>query len=193
MIILTAYDLIFSPFGDLCMQSIVRYCQHHSDAHWVKRDIPADYKRPMSWFKVRAILEALPFTDYVLWVDADALIVGNHDYRNLIKPATVNISKDENGVNHGVVAWRNCPEAYCALTRMDEMTQFYDHKWWEQAALMAIIDKLTVAYQPKHIWNHYPSDRDWPHQDAQVYHYPGMSHEERMTLMHKHAPPPCFP
>ncbi len=180
MTILTASNSAFAEAASLCISAAGRYCSTRN-IRLVREFIPDSYSRQPSWAKVQFIKRHLQFNDYVLWVDADAMIVGNHDLHALLAPATLNIAKDANGINCGVMAWRCCPQAFEALHRMDAAYErFRDDVWFEQKALMEFVDELDVHYQPKHIFNAYEDDAC---ADTFIRHWPGMSMEERLPLM----------
>ena len=181
MLILTAHNSSHAEIGSLCVQSIARYCRAHPEARFIAHLIPDNYPRKASWYKIELIKRHLPDHDYVLWIDADALIVGSDDLASILKPATLNISSDNNGINHGVVAWKNCEESFRAFDRIESLyPQFTEHIWFEQAALMTFVDELNVFYQPKEVFNAYQHDLC---AKTQILHFPGMKTEERLPLM----------
>jgi len=183
VIILTAFNSAFAEIGELCVASLRKYQSIRPHINVVKESIPDDYDRPASWYKLGLIRKHLTGSGFVLWIDADAMIVGRQDLTRLIKPKTLNISKDCNGINCGVMAWRDVPEAHAALSRMDELySQYENHPWFEQAALMSFEHEVQIFYQAKKVFNAYPSDRTIA---TQIMHWPGMSIEERLPLMRK--------
>jgi hypothetical protein len=187
LLIVTGYNEAYRPAGELCVASMKRYCDRYPGIRYARWAMPDDYGCHPSWYKLRVLRHVLPHHDYVLWVDADAMIVGDADLREVIQPATINIAKDDNGINHGVVAYKNCLQSFDAILRMELMhDEFKDHQWFEQAALMTFIDELDVHYQPKLIWNAYPREvsgfGDVCPQTL-IVHWPGMSIEERVPWM----------
>ena len=97
---------------EICLRSIEIYCERYPD---IERRcyLLEHHERRFSWDKIRHIRGALPETDFVWWIDADAMIIGKQDIRELINPdATLNIAKDENGINCGVMVWKNCAESF---------------------------------------------------------------------------------
>lgn len=178
--IITAYNNEMKEVGDLCWKSMQRYVKRHDGVRCHKAIIPDDYERPASWFKPQMIARFLPYCEFVLWIDSDALIIGDMNFNALVKKTTLNISRDLNGVNCGVMAWRQCVQSFRALTRIDMGTQHTDHPWWDQAALMEFVDEIDVTYQPKEIWNAYESDRT---AESMVLHFPGMDNVQRFHKM----------
>lgn len=191
MLIVTAYDQGFSRVGDLCAESLRRYCAkfpHHKNQVWM---IPDGWDRGASWYKVDLLKNLLTYGETVLWVDADALLVGTRDLDAVVHDATLNIAKDDNGINCGVMAWRPSRTSIQALQRMDDgYGRFRDHPWAEQNVLMEFVDELDVFYQPKPVWNAYPEEVDGGGDvgdETMIIHWPGMSIEERLPYMQEIA------
>lgn len=183
MLFLTAYNTAFQVLGELCERSIRHHISKTGKHHLVSERIPSDYDRPASWYKVGAILRHLPDHDYVFWIDADALLVGDFDLRSWLSPVPLNIAYDENGPNNGVAAWKNCKQSAAVLKLIDKLYPIYkEHPWFEQAVLHDIIDFLDHSVQPKEIFNAYPADMT---KDSQIIHLPGMSIEERLPIMRR--------
>lgn len=181
MLILTGFNSSMLSCGTLCVRSIERYLTRHREFHFTVEAIPEDYDRPPSWHKVQSLLKHLPDHDFVLWTDADTIMMGNLNLRSILEDKTLNIARDKYGVNHGVAAWKNCPEAFWALETMNRGFESHsDHPWFEQSVLMEIESQIQIGYQPKHIWNAYPDDL---HKDTQILHFPGISNRDRLPLM----------
>jgi hypothetical protein len=184
--ILTAYTQDYENVGNLCYDSILRYGRKLGISH-SNSIIPADYRRPPSWFKLEAIKEKLPHFDCVLWVDADAMIIGDRDVREIIGPDTVNLSKDINGPNCGVMALRNCAKAFEFLGKADSLyEQFKEYPWYEQAAIQSFIHNFDAKYHPKHIWNAYPSEVEGGGdvtKETLICHWPGVPFREKIAWM----------
>lgn len=187
MLFLTAHDSAMVAMGDLLDESLDLYAYRMSamrikPPERQRRLIPPGYPKPASWFKVRAILDALPHHDYVWWIDADALITGNvGPYAIVNGKQTLYISSDANGVNCGVMAWRNCHESREALWRIYEnYERFCGHPWWEQVALREFVDQLTVCHLEKRITNSGPDDTS---ADSFIYHVPGKGPDEKIRLL----------
>lgn len=190
MIITTAFNAKFAQIGEMCVDSIKRYCAAHPQTKHAIEIIPDDYPRPASWFKVGMIARLLPEHNFVLWIDADAMIVGGEDIEAMLAPVTLNICKDCNGANGGIVAWRNCAQSFEMLQRIeDSYERFKDGKWFEQHAIMELLPQIDFKMQPKEILNAYPVGVENPdaNECSQIVHFPGMSIEQRIPLMKKFA------
>jgi hypothetical protein len=185
--ILTAFNRAFHHIGSICAHSIKTYAAAQGLKAAVE-EIPEEYTRPASWAKVNLIRKHLRETDYVMWVDADALIIGTNDFKTIIEPVTLNISKDANGINCGVMCWRNDGQSDRILGAMDDLYERYqEDPWFEQRALMTIIEgevllrEDNVYYQPKHLFNAYPGEQT---AHTLVLHFPGMpTPEDRVEPM----------
>jgi hypothetical protein len=98
--------------------------------------------RPPAWAKVPLIRSTLDDYDLVLWIDADAVIVdAAEDIAGALAPAAqlglVQHRRDAELIpNTGVMVWRSGEFARSLLDRMWGATQYLDHPWWENAALL---------------------------------------------------------
>lgn len=185
VIILTAWDEAFSRIGKMSVDSTEKYCIRTGMVHR-EAVIPEDYDRHPSWFKVDLILEYLPKADYILWMDADTLLIDSRDIRDIIEDVPLNIARDANGENCGVMAWKNCEESLVKLHQInDAYEEFKDHKWWEQGIVQRLIRETPKCnqwwfHQPKQVWNAY-TDELCP--ETRIIHYPGFSVYEKTKLM----------
>lgn len=162
--IVTLYDAGFRSLGDLAWLSIERYGKDHSMD--VIRFTEAMSDRPRAWDKILCIKKMLDAGySYVLWIDADAVIMKNApDIRTLISAdddASLDSSGQQRGGAHdffmarhaidrvvdgeadkgfgpntGVFLVRNSPTARKALDDIWNMDQYMNHVWWEQAAFL---------------------------------------------------------
>ncbi len=171
----------FGEMAAISFQSVRRYAALHPQIRVAKFFIE-DPSGKHSWGKVPILLSLLQTADLVLWMDADALIIGKQDLAELCTGQhTLYISKDCNGINCGVMAWRRSREAIDALTRMQESRErLLDHIWFEQAALMEFVDELDVKYLPKEVFNAYEGEQT---KDTLIMHWPGMENKARLQAM----------
>lgn len=189
--ILTAYNKAFANIGGICAHSIKKYASEQGLKYAIET-IPDNYPRPASWAKVNLIRKHLKETDYVMWVDADALIIGEGKFETIIQPVTLNIAKDDNGINCGVMCWQNNSNSDDTLASMDGLYEKHkEDPWFEQRALMEIVGdehllpESEVYYQPKHLFNAYPGEQT---ADTLVLHFPGRpTAEDRVVDMMRAA------
>jgi hypothetical protein len=144
--------------------------------------ISESYPRHPSWFKVRALIEHLRNHEFVCWMDADAMMVKEIDWKFYTGgDSTCYITRDRNGLNCGVMIWRNCPKAFEALWEIyDSYEKFSQHPWYEQGALHTMAERIDIGPLPKTIFNSYPSDRST---DSCILHWPATKHDERLEAM----------
>jgi hypothetical protein len=182
--VITAFNSDFRKLGAICLSSMIHYelSGIGGEIKSSARRIPGSFDRPASWFKLPEIKgEMKAGANFVLWVDADAIITGKQNIQDLIDPCSdLTIATDENGINCGVMAWRSSEKTLKFLDRVWEREEFIDHPWWEQAAIADMIDELSVSYVDKSLFNAYPSDAT---EESGILHWPGMSIEEREPLM----------
>jgi hypothetical protein len=127
----------------------------------------------------------LPQSSWVFWSDADSLITNPeirlegflHDDADLI------IGEDSNGINSGQWFLRNCAWSVELLQRVWDSTEWIDHGWWEQKALMELMvqeryrERVQVVNQ--RLFNSYPGC--WEPGDF-ILHFPG-SDVDKEALM----------
>jgi hypothetical protein len=156
--------------------------------------------RPTSWGKVRLFQDLLGSYDEVLWIDADAVIVdATDDITDALRPddlmgLAAHITPE--GVdpipNCGVWLIRKDATISEFLDSVWQSTEFVEHKWWENAAVLKL---LGYALEPQvrlvrptpmwyrarllsNEWNSVPID---PSPAPRIVHFAGMSHDERLT------------
>jgi hypothetical protein len=144
--------------------------------------IDDDYPKHPSWFRIRALLDHLPHHEMVMWLDTDAILLRQIDESRLFAGNHIlYLSRDRNGINHGVACYRNCAKSRELLWRVyDAYHRFQYHEWHEQAAIQVFAEQYDIGYLPKEIFNAYPEDRT---EGSMVLHAVNRSHEERVKLL----------
>lgn len=121
--------------------------------------IPDDYGRPPYWFKMSLVRGALARAAYVLWIDADAVMLRPptaEESEEICSTKTLAITQDEGHINAGVMAWRRCDEAFSALNRCVAAygdPRYAETPWNEQGVLETFLDTLDVHYMDRSTWN----------------------------------------
>jgi len=110
--------------------------------------------RPPAWDKILLIQELLTRFELVLWIDADAAVVdpsvdiagmlGRRDLMALVAHSTP--EGDVPIANCGVWLLRNHRMTRRFLDDVWAKTEYVDHKWWENAA---VLDLLGYELEPK--------------------------------------------
>ncbi len=146
----TMYTSNFSRLGDLCAATLSLYAKRHAASFRVIIPDACEVKRPASWHKLELIRQLFQEGfEFVLWIDADALFLRfDTDIRSLILP-----DRDIYMVRHalperygadrvpncGVLLMRNCPWSETFLSQIWECTQYLNHVWWENAAMLHLL------------------------------------------------------
>jgi hypothetical protein len=231
--ILSAYDDNFSEIGAISEKSIRLYAMLHNADFEVRRNFPIG--RPPAWAKVRFLIDEIRKGEheFLLWIDADACFVrGDADILSCVRP-----EKDLFLVNHrvnggmltnfpGVHAYFERPNTGLILARSSRWsleflervwnkTEYMNHPWWENAALMAEIgywqeishgvkpnqpDQRTlskIGWLPLE-WNSVPTEVNGEPagitQKPIILHFAGMPNESRKREMKRlcFAPIPLY-
>jgi hypothetical protein len=146
-----------------------------------------DASRPPAWDKVVLIHHMLKQYETVMWIDADAIICNpEKDIRSVLDPGIpMHMVAHRIGrrtiPNTGVWICRSMPKTFEMLHHIWTSTQYVDHRWWEQAALMQLIghspDSSTSPVETRYTpyvrfidreWNSRYSDRA---ENPVIYHY----------------------
>lgn len=128
----------------LALPSLTRYAERHS-YEIVVGDGYAN-GRPPSWGKVPLLQRLLTSYDFVLWIDADALIIDDTvDLETIVPPEAfqafvVTPSVPGAGIAPccGVWAFRAGTRAQQFLGEVWNQDDLINHAWWEQAAVMRL-------------------------------------------------------
>ena len=161
--------------------------------------------RPPAWGKIRVLQRTLARYDVVLWIDADAVILDTSVDPDLITPADAfqalvrTTSHPECGTDSpctGVWLLRADARAHAFLERVWEQSEFVEHHWWEQAAVMHLLGwslDLPVGRIRASAWDEgtHWLDEQWDmlpelpigYAPGYVRHYAGMPHSKRLRHM----------
>lgn len=174
----------------------------YADAHGyelvVARELVAP-ERPASWSKVKMVQALMARHDFVLWVDADAMIV---DFtRDMVDSCprdghlfVVEHHYDDQRIpNMGVFAARSTRQASDFLDLVWAQERYIDHDWWENAATLDLLGYRLWPCGPERpspysdlvrfIGNEWNSITQDPSQHPVIKHYAGKGHEERLAAM----------
>lgn len=113
----TLYDESFREVGDISCRNKFAYCERHGYSFHVLRHLVAD--PPASYSKLPFLLRLLPLHDWLLWIDADALVM---NYRRRIEEflderRSLIAGEDWNGIQSGVLFIQHSPWSLSLLER----------------------------------------------------------------------------
>jgi hypothetical protein len=196
--IITAFTKNYQPYIDISSPILDKYCTKHNYEKHIY-EIPDNYSRPVSWYKVEQLLNHINTNSgFSLWLDTDTIII-NSDFKLdsiVSENKFIYISKDMNNINAGVMMIKNNTYSYEFFQKVWGSTQFLNHIWWEQAAMIDLIDKNYmninnhIKYIPQNIFNSYAYEYyGYPNHDGQVckdsfiLHCPGLPNNTRLQLL----------
>ena len=122
--------------------------------------------RPPAWGKLTAIAEGLAENDEVLWIDTDVSVA--NATKNIFDELADGVHSgmcwldDDSGNGHfntGVWLVRRKFMPHIVTAAM--MDEFVNHGWWEQAAVIAVIERECVPVQRlQEMWNVWSGSKD---------------------------------
>jgi hypothetical protein len=201
--ILSAYDQNYKSLMDISKTTIINYAKKYNyNFNFI--EIPNNYERPSPWYKIELLKKYFQKdpdneSEYILWIDCDAIILNtNFDLLSCVKTNKfLYISKDVNAINSGVMLIKKNKYMYDFLTEVWNKTEFIDHIWWENAAIIYLIEtnfnniNAHIEYLPQKYFNSYDYKYygyDHNHQghvceESFIFHTPGLPKTIRLELM----------
>jgi len=175
----------FREMAELVSPISEKYCGTHGFNYRLVEVYPTQEK-PASWHKIPCMKEAFSSgNDWVVSVDIDAFFynhaVSLHEFLDTDKDIV--ISKDDNGYNCGVMAWRNCRDNIDTLDKMWSMDEYNHHGWWEQAAFHHLTNENWNGINDRISEVQHNRFNSWEHdlsRDSLVFHACGGDKIERI-------------
>jgi len=202
MKIISSYDQNYKELSDISAASYVPYCEKNNLIY--ERYEITETDRPTSWYKIKIIEKEFDAgTDCVLYVDADTLLVNQQfDYETLISTNhDIYFSMDSNGINCGVMIWRNTPLTREILKLWWDLPEHIRHPntregCWEQSDFQHLfysnlfdIQSVTGIVR-QNILNAYKYETVsayWPlgevNAESFIFHCPGIPLAQKISLM----------
>lgn len=183
------YDSI-PEYMRLSNESKRRYCERRGIDWICTCDNPHPDSHPV-WCKPTVMMRALWGRDWVVWMDADALITNfDKDISAVLSDADSDVvmQRDVNGWNAGVFAVRR----FEPLQMMEALRHEYVRGFKEQQALSDLIrdGKVSCQEPPREFgWNEYipalyrrNTDRNLWNENSWCLHLPAVSDSERLNI-----------
>ena len=163
--IITATDNNYKELSSISRINVEKYCNKNGFDYSLYI-LDGTFDRPSAWLKIVAILDKLQNenSDYVLWIDCDATIIKqDFDLKGLFASGKeIYIAQEDwNGLNTGVMAFKNTKKVIDILKNVWSMTEYINHIWWEQAAIQELYKKdyeginSITEFVPHNILNAY--------------------------------------
>jgi hypothetical protein len=182
----------------LASVSFRRYARRHGYELSLHTEV-VDSARPPAWSKVALIRRLLEQHEVVLWLDADLVVMrSDRDIASEL-PEDRFLAMVEHTVegkanpNTGVMVIRSGDEARRFFDEVWESTEYLNHRWWEQAAVMHLLgyDPDTGARVRDSEWSdrihwlgkEWNSIRDDPAPSPRIRHWPGFTVTRRFAEM----------
>lgn len=196
------------PLLDVTGPALERYAERHG-ASFVVLDHRLAPERPAAWDKVLLLRDLICDHDFVIWIDADALVLdGAPSLADQLAPARFfglveHTIRGARVPNTGVLAIRSGYRARMFLDSVWKRTEFVHHRWWDNAAVLATLGyrieptvgrirptlwRRGVEFLDK-AWNSIPDD---PADRPFVVHYPGLPISERLARLRSDASAPAL-
>ena len=146
--VITAYDKNYENIAKNSQVVLQKYCEKHG--YQLCRKIITNFDRPAPWYKLEAILlEMEDDCEYLLWLDADTLILNtNKKIEEIItNEKFIFISRDKNfSINSGIFILKNNDYTNDILRKTRDLYSIYNENHpmggiFEQAALLHLISK----------------------------------------------------
>ena len=141
-----------------------------------------DLTRPAAWSKIKAIQQCLEEGfDWVFWQDADCFVMNMNKRleplveelgdRNFATSCDIN-----SGVCTGTILIRNCDWSREFLNKVYAQEEFINHMWWEQAAVIHLLDNMDKQEYDNNVWimpQDYTNSYPHPYNQQNVMFQPG--------------------
>ena len=189
--LLTAHDEAQREVAELSSPNKATYCRRHG-YDFVQRTDGFDRSRPPAWSKIRFLLEALPYYDWVFWSDADSLVTDpacplewflDEQGYHVILPHD-DLGMGVNHVNTGNWFVRNSPWAQRFLEDAWAQTDFLHDRLWENRAVIHLVERQDLSRQVQIVtqrrFNSYPGNH--PPGDF-IIHFADMPNDRRVAMM----------
>jgi hypothetical protein len=159
--IITAHNNRFKELASYNIPIIKNYCEYYGYSYQIY-EIPDDYPRPAAWSKIDYLIQEINNrpNQYTLWIDADAIILRHDiDLWSFIRPEKYLYLSKDNSINTGVFLIKNNGIIKKLLEQAWSMTQYLNHNWWEQAAIIDLVNNNYLSinnyieYIPRNIFN----------------------------------------
>jgi hypothetical protein len=184
----TLYTPEISDLGSRTSAILARYARRHGYQALVAAE-SLDASRPPAWSKLLLVEQFLanhPSCTWLMWIDADALIMDPRRRLEDMVDDNVDfvIAKDRSPlqINTGVFLLRNCPAALDLLRRAYAKVQYLWHPWWEQPAVSEAIDECSGTLRTRIVSRRsFNSFFDEYEPGDFVIHFAGCNHETKVA------------
>lgn len=134
-------------FGKLSSSNHLEYSHKHNYSYLSKVVDENDYDRHLTWIKIDMLIKELPYYDYVVWIDADAIFVDMNikiedflkDDPNLVLPK-MGIDRNSGNIwtncSTGFMVWKNCNWSNNLLQNLWDNPGNFDFDFFHEQTLL---------------------------------------------------------
>ena len=124
-------------------KSKIEYCLRHG-YDFIEDETVVDTSRPIAWSKILLMQKYLDSYDYVVWMDADAMVTNMNSKLEekipLMNGRPMMVASVCGMINTGVWFVRSCFESMEMLMEIFLQKDFIDHGNWEQEAFIHLLE-----------------------------------------------------
>lgn len=128
-------------------KSLIEYCKING-YDLITDESVIDHTRSIPWSKLLLIMKYLPNYDYIVWIDADAMILDQtqrlEDKIALMESYPLMVSQPDSTINTGVIFAKNVPETYTFIMTVYNQTKYVLNEYYgnfEQDAYQAVLNE----------------------------------------------------
>jgi hypothetical protein len=192
--VLTGCDASMQALQDITIIPVKEYCSRYGYDLSIRRF--ENPERPASWIKLPHIDDCFQKgSDYVFWIDTDATIVNQKiKLESFIKPGKqFYYARNFVDINAGVFMMQNTLEMRKFLRDLWNRTEFLNHPWWENTAMMAALFEGNPPASICEVLDEDIFNCPWYWSGCFVHHLWGISMVDRIKEFSKVvANRPCF-
>lgn len=123
--------------------SKIEYCKKYG-YDFIEDESVLDTTRPIAWSKILLIKKYLHLYDYVVWIDADAMIMDLEqkieDKLPLMGDKQIMVINLDGIINTGVIFIKNDIKSALYMDNIYTQTEFINHGNWEQTAFIHVYE-----------------------------------------------------
>lgn len=137
----------YTELLDIVRPSFVNYADKHGYDYIERQPELGDWPRHPSWFRVPILQELLPHYDEILLFGCDLIVLDNSvDVASLVPDDCLQAMVQHSspwGMVPNADMWYMRRGILPYINQMWDLTQYLNHPWWEQAALLHL-----MGYEP---------------------------------------------
>ena len=138
--IVTHCNKDYNNIADITTPIMLKYARQNGyDFHFSNFSFD---DRPSAWHKIPLLFESLNFNDWIVWMDADTLIM-DFSYRleDFIDNNYIAVTGFSHQIETGVFFIKNCAEIRELFLKAYDKEEFINDGGWEQTAVQKVLEE----------------------------------------------------